>query len=54
SLVAQWLGLHVPSAGGPCLIPAQGTRSCMPAAAKVHMPQLRRPHATTKEPKCRN
>ena len=28
SLVAQWLRLRVPSAGGPGLIPAQGARCC--------------------------
>ena len=33
SLVVQWLRLSTPSAGGPGLIPGQGTRS--------HMPQLR-------------
>ena len=33
SLVVQWLRLHAPSAGGPGLIPGQGTGS--------HMPQLR-------------
>ena len=33
SLVVQWLRLHAPSAGGPGLIPGQGTRS--------HMQQLR-------------
>ena len=40
SLVAQWLGLSAPNAGGPGSIPGRGTRS--------HM------HATTKEPTCRN
>ena len=33
SLVVQWLRLSTPSAGGPGLIPGQGTRP--------HMPQLR-------------
>ena len=33
SLVVQWVRLHAPNAGGPGLIPGQGTRS--------HMPQLR-------------
>ena len=33
SLVVQWLRFHAPNAGGPGLIPGQGTRS--------HMPQLR-------------
>ena len=40
SLVAQWIRLHAPNAGGPGSIPGQGTRS--------HM------QATTKEPACRN
>ena len=40
SLVAKWLRLHAPNAGGLSLIPGQGTRS--------HM------HAATKEPTCRN
>ena len=46
SLVVQWLRLHVPSARGPCSIPDQGTRS--------HMPQLKIPHAATKDPTCHN
>ena len=33
SLVIQWLRLRAPIAGGPGLIPGQGTRS--------HVPQLR-------------
>ena len=46
SLVAQWLRLHAPNAGGPGLIPGQGTRSHMHAVTKSL-------HATTKEPvKC--
>ena len=40
SLVAQWLRLHTPNAGGPGLIPGQGSRSYM--------------HATAKEPASRN
>ena len=42
NLVAQWLRLHAPSAGGLGLIPGQGTRS--------HTPQLRVQmlHAATK------
>ena len=40
SLVVQWIGLYTPNAGGPGLIPGQGTRS--------HM------HAATKEPACHN
>ena len=30
SLVVQWLRLRAPNAGGPGLIPDQGTRSHMP------------------------
>ena len=40
SLVAQWLRLCAPNAGGPGSTPGQGTRS--------HM------HASTKEPACCN
>ena len=40
SLVAQWLRLRAPNAGGPGSIPGQGTRS--------HV------HAATKEPACYN
>ncbi|TEA36925.1 hypothetical protein DBR06_SOUSAS210044, partial [Sousa chinensis] len=47
SLVAQWLRLHTPNAGGPGLIPGQGTRSHMHATAKSS-------HATTKKAACRN
>ena len=47
SLVAQWIRLHAPNAGGPGLIPGQGTRSHMHAATKSS-------HATTKEPTCHN
>ena len=47
SLVAQWIGLCAPNAGGLGLIPGQGTRSCMHAATKSS-------HATTKEPVSRN
>ncbi|TEA37188.1 hypothetical protein DBR06_SOUSAS210422, partial [Sousa chinensis] len=43
SLVVQWLRLHTPSAGGPGLIPGQGTRS--------HMLQLKTPHLTMKIPR---
>ncbi|TEA28835.1 hypothetical protein DBR06_SOUSAS4010047 [Sousa chinensis] len=49
SLVAQWLRLFTPSAGGPGSIPGQGNRSCMPPR-RVCMPQLRSSRATTKEP----
>ena len=40
SLVAQWLRLHAPNAGGLGSIPGQGARS--------------HTHATTKEPVCCN
>ena len=43
SLVAQWIRLCSPNAGGLGLIPGQGTRSHMHAATKSS-------HATTKEP----
>ena len=39
SLVAQWLRLQAPNAGGLDSIPGQGTRS--------HEPQLKVPHAVT-------
>ena len=42
SLVAQWLRLQAPNAGGLGSIPGQGTRSHMRAATKSS-------HATTKE-----
>ena len=47
SLLAQWLRLCTPNAGGPGSIAGQGTRSHVNAAAKSS-------HATTKEPMCRN
>ena len=43
SLVAQWLKLRTPNAGGPVSIPGQGTRSHMHATTKSS-------HATTTEP----
>ena len=46
SLVAQWIRLCAPNAGGPGLIPGLGTGSHMHAAPKSL-------HATTKEPVCR-
>ncbi|TEA42215.1 hypothetical protein DBR06_SOUSAS6810144, partial [Sousa chinensis] len=48
SLVAQWVRLRAPSAGGPGSIPGQGTRSDM-LQLRVHMPQLRCLCAATKE-----
>ena len=47
SLVAQWIGLHAPSAGGPGSITCQGTGSHMHAATGSS-------HAATKEAMCRN
>ena len=46
SLVAQWLRIHVPSAGGLSSIPGQGTRS--------HILQLKLLHAANKDPMCCN
>ena len=40
SLMAQWLRIWAPNAGGPHLIPGQGTRSSMP--------QLKIPRVVTK------
>ncbi|TEA39746.1 hypothetical protein DBR06_SOUSAS31510016, partial [Sousa chinensis] len=47
SLVVQWLRLCAPNAGGPGLIPGQGTRSHMHATTKSS-------HATVKELTCCN
>ena len=47
SLVAQWIRLCAPSAGGPSSIPGQGTRSHTHAATKGL-------HTTTKKPSCRD
>ena len=44
--MVQRLRLHTPNAGGPGLIPGQGTRSCMPQL-RAHMPQLKILHAAT-------
>ena len=61
--MVQWIRLHGTNAGGPGLIPGQGTRSHMHAATKssyekkkkrVHMPQLRSPCAASKEPASHN
>ena len=46
SLVAQWLRLHTPNAGGPGSNPGQGTRS--------HMLQLEDPACRNKDPVCYN
>ena len=40
SLVAQWLRLHMPKAGGPGLIPHQGTR-CYRLRPRVQMLQVK-------------
>ena len=48
SLVVQWIRLHAPSAGGPAVIPGQGTESHMHTATKIsHATTC--PHAATKE-----
>ena len=47
SLVVQWLRLHAANAGGLGSIPGQGTRSHM-LQLRVHMPQLKIPHAAMK------
>ena len=67
--MAQWLRLHAPNAGGPGLIPGQGTRSHRHATTKsshattrelvsrnegARLLQLRSPRAKTKEPKSHN
>ena len=54
SLVAQWLRLCAPNAGGPGSIPGQGTRSHVHAATKSSHATTRSSHATTKEPMYRN
>ena len=46
--MVQWLGLHVPNAGGLGLILGQGTRSHM-LQLRAHMPQLKILHATSSE-----
>ena len=53
SLVVQWLRLHIPSAERPGSIPGQGTRSHMPQL-RVRVPQLKIPHAATKDLVCHN
>ena len=47
--MVQWLRLQAPNAGGLGSIPGQGTRSGMPRL-RVHMLQLKIPHAATKTP----
>ena len=55
SQVVQWLRKCSPNAGGPGLIPGQGTRSQMPQL-RVPMRQLKIPHAamTMEYPTCRS
>ena len=55
SLVAQWLRLQVLNEGNWGSIPGQGTRVYM-LQLRVHMPQLKIPHATMKikDPTCCN
>ena len=48
SLVVQWVGLHTPNAGGPGLIPGQGTRSRMHATTKSSHATTKGPHAAAK------
>ena len=40
--MVQWLRLRTPNAGGPGLIPGQGTVN------RPHVPQVQTPQATTK------
>ena len=47
SLVGQWLRLSTPNAGGPGLLPGQGTRT-VHAAVKSSHASTRSSHATTK------
>ena len=53
SLLVQWQRFHAPSAGGPGSIPGQGTRSHI-LQLRVRMPQLKIPHAATKDLACCN
>ena len=50
SLVAQWLRLHAPNAGGPGSIPVRELDPTCMLQLRVHMPQLRSPCAATKDP----
>ena len=49
SLVAQWIRLHVPNAGGPGLILVRELDPTCMLQLRVCMPQLRSPRAATKE-----
>ena len=55
SLVAQWLRLHTPNAGGLGSVPGQGIRSHKPQLS-VCGPQLKILHAAKKikDPACYN
>ena len=48
SLLVQWVRLCAPNAGGPGLIPGQGTRSCMHATTKSLHAATKIPCAPTK------
>ncbi|TEA38318.1 hypothetical protein DBR06_SOUSAS110180, partial [Sousa chinensis] len=54
SLAVQWLSLCAPNAGGPGLIPGQGTRSHMHDGTKSSHAAAKSLHATTKDPTCCN
>ena len=43
SLVAQWVRLRAPNAGGPGSIPGQGIRFRIHAKTRVRMLQLKKP-----------
>ena len=49
SLVAQWVRLHTPNAGGPGSIPGQGTRSHLPQLT-ARSPQLEKALAQERRP----
>ena len=53
SLLVQWLRLQAPNAGGLGLIPGHGTRSHR-LQLRICMPQLKIPHAATKDSACHN
>ena len=53
SLLVLWLRLSAPSAGGPGLLPGQGTRSHM-FHLRVYMSQLKILHTRAKDPTCWN
>ena len=55
SLVAQWVRLHAPNAGGPGSTPGRETRSCMHVATnKSQHAAIKSLHAATKESARRN